>query len=64
MNIVQYRRHMYERVSKIAVLKGENPSRNSHAELIGYQSVEDGKRTRDNRPVHSSAAFANLSAHS
>ena len=56
---------MYERTWNVARYSDmENPSRNSHAELNGYQSLEEGKRTRAYQPVHSSAAFANLSAYS
>ena len=65
IKIAQYRWHMYERTWNVASYSDrENPCRNSHAELNGCQSLEEGKRTRVHQPVHSSAAFANLSAYS
>ena len=61
IKIAQYLRHMYERSWNVASYSERgNPSRNSHAELNGCQSLEEGKRTRDHQPVHSSAAFANF----
>jgi hypothetical protein len=71
--IVPYRRHMFECVWNAAVLmekknkfwestlaKSDFVQRNSHAELSGYQSLEDWKRTRYHQPIYSSEAFANL----
>jgi len=61
IKIAQYLRHMYESSWNVASYSDrENPCRNSHAELNGYQSLEEGKRTRDHQPVPFSAAFANL----
>jgi hypothetical protein len=74
--IVQYRRYMFECVWNAAVLIEKKPKlwestlaksdfvqRNSHAELTGYQSLKDWKRTRYHQPIYSSEAFANLSSY-